>query len=272
MGFSNDKKKKLIDLLAKRKATAIGKDTSMPIAPSTSVVPTPHPTEPASVVDKLEGVVAVDTDDEETCIGLVFKRSKVGEVVAPSTFASGGTPAFMDHPPSASSPLPLVVHEGGGESAPEGQEMPSSSQFPLLLQRILSRFQDQVVVEELSDNLLQDRVVNVLGDLLIASNLALNRTQEADDLKVRVAKLEEELTKTFTNRETAMYLEMASLRQSEKDAKKALHDKDQKAVELETKIFPLRTRAVELEDLVAELKDKVAKLKERATQREILLG
>ena len=103
---------------------------------------------------------------------------------------------------------------------------------------------------------------------MIASNLALNKTQEAEDLKVKVATLEEELivkTKGFTNRETAMYLELASLRQSEKNAKKALYDKGQEAVELEVNILPLRTRATELEDLVAELKGKVANLEERAT-------
>jgi len=90
-----------------------------------------------------------------------------------------------------------------------------------------------------------------------------------------VAKLEEELitkTKAFTNCEIAIYLELESLRQSKKDAKKALHDKGQEAVELEAKIFPFRTRAVELEDLEAELKGKVTNLEERATQREILLG
>jgi len=117
-------------------------------------------------------------------------------------------------------------------------------------------------------------VVDVLGDLLIASNLALNRTKEAKDLKVTVAKLEEELiaqTKAFTNRETAMYLELACLRQSEKDDKKALHVKGREAVELETKILPFRTCAVELEDLVAELKGKVANLEESTTQRDILL-
>jgi len=83
--------------------------------------------------------VAVEIDDEETCTDLVFKRSRVGEVVAPSTFASGGTAAFMDHPPNASSPLPFAMHEGGGESAPEGQEMPSTSPLPLLLEKIFSR-------------------------------------------------------------------------------------------------------------------------------------
>ena len=67
-------------------------------------------------------------------------------------------------------------------------------------------------------------------------------------------------------------MELTSLCQSKKDAKKALHDKGQEAVELEARILPLRTRAVELEDLVAELKGKVANLEERATQREILLG
>ena len=92
---------------------------------------------------------------------------------------------------------------------------------------------------------------------------------------VRVAKLEEDLTtkiEIFTNRETALYLELASLRQSEKVAKKALQDKGLKAVELEVRILPLRTPAVEVEDLVAELKGKVANLKERGTQHEILLG
>jgi len=268
MGFSNDKKKKLADLLAKRKAIAVREGTSMPIAPSTSTAPAPHPIEPASAADRPGGVVVVDTDDEEMCTGLVYKRSRVGEVVAPSALASGGSPAFMDHPPIASSPLPLVAPEGGGESALEGQETPSTSPLPLLLQQIFNRFQGQEVAEGLSGNLLRGRMVDVLGDLLIASNLALNKTQEAEDLK-------EELiarTKTFTNRETAMYLELASPRQSEKDAKKALHDKGQEVVELEAKILPFHTRAVELEDLVTELKGKVANLKERATQREILLG
>ena len=64
-------------------------------------------------VDRPEGVVVIETDDEETCTDLVFKRSRVGGAVAPSNSASGGPPTFMDHPPSASSPLPLVVHKGG---------------------------------------------------------------------------------------------------------------------------------------------------------------
>jgi len=39
MGFNNDKKKKLADLLAKRKAAAAKEGTPTPIAPSTSATP-----------------------------------------------------------------------------------------------------------------------------------------------------------------------------------------------------------------------------------------
>ena len=115
------------------------------------------------------------------------------------------------------------------------------------------------MVEGLGDNLLQQQVAEILGDLLFASNLALNKTQESEDLKDRMANLEEDLatrTKIFTNRETALYLELASLHQSKNDAK-ALQDKGLEVVELEARILPIRIRAVELEDLVAELKGKV---------------
>jgi len=227
MGFNKYKKKKLADLLAKRRAADAGVGTSMPIAPSTSTTSAPHPNEPTLIVDRQKGVVAVETNDEDTCTSLVFKRQRVNEAMAPSASAFGGTPTFMDHPPSASSPLQLVVHEGGVESAPEGQEMPSTFELLTLIHRIFNLFQDKEVVESLSGNLSQNRVVDDLGDFLISSNLSLSRAQEAEDLKVRMAKLEEELstkTKTFANRETAMYVELASIRQSEKDAKKALHD------------------------------------------------
>ena len=150
-------------------------------------------------------MVVVDSDNEETCTGLVFKRQRVGEAVEPSPSASGGTPTFRDNALSASSLFQLLVHEGGGESAPEGQQVPSAPELPMLLQQILKRFQDKEVLESLDS----------LGDFLIASNLALSRAQEAEELKARMAELEEELslkTKTFANRETAMYNELASLR------------------------------------------------------------
>jgi len=275
MGFNKDKKKKLADLLAKRRAAAAGVGTSTPGDPAPLTTFVPHPNEPTPVDDRQKGVVAVDLDDEETCTGLVFKRQRVGEAIASFPSASGGTPTFRDNPPSASSPCQLVVHEGAGESVPEAQQVPFAPELPMLLQQILKHFQDKEVLESLGGNLFQDHIVHYLGDFLVASNLDLSRAQEAENIKTRMAKLEEELSlkaKTFVNRETALYVELASLCQSEKDTKKALHDKGQEAFRLEAKIFPLRTNVIELEGLVAEMKEKVAKLEDRATQREVLLG
>jgi len=180
-------------------------------APPTSTTHAPHPTEPAPVVDRQKGVVAVNSDDEDTYTGLVFKRHRVGEVVVPSPSAYGGTPTFRDNPPSASSPCQLVVHESARESAPEAQHVPSAPKLPTLLQQILKRFQDKEVLESLGGNLFQDRIFHGLGEFLVASTLALSRAQEAEDLKTRMAELDEELslkTKTFANRETAMYVEV----------------------------------------------------------------
>jgi len=85
-------------------------------------------------------------------------------------------------------------------------------------------------------------------------------------------KLEEELalkTKAFSNRETAMYQELASLRQSEKDVKKLLFDKSHEVVQLEAKIFPFRNKVIDLEEKVEGMQAKMARLEERATQREV---
>ena len=79
-----------------------------------------QPTNPAPVTVELRGGVTVESDDEYTCVGLVFKRPRVGVTVAPSASASVGTPTFIDHPPSTSSPLQVVALEGGGENAPGG--------------------------------------------------------------------------------------------------------------------------------------------------------
>jgi len=274
MGFNKDKKKKLADLLAKCRAAAAEVGTSTPRAPPTSATSTPYLIELAPIDDMQKGVVAVDSDDEETCTNLVFKRQRVGESVAPSPSASGGTPAFKDNPPSTSSPDQLVLREGGGESTPKGQQVPSAPELPMLLQQILKRFQDKEVLESLSGNLFHDRVAHGLGDFLIASNLALSKAQEAEELKARLAELEEELslkTKTFANRETTMYNKLASLRQSVKDVKKALFDKSHVVVQLEAKILHLRNNVVELDGQVEEMKAKMTKLEERATQREVLL-
>ena len=165
-------------------------------------------------------MVVVDSDNEETCTGLVFKRQRVGEAVEPSPSASGGTPTFRDNALSASSLFQLLVHEGGGESAPEGQQVPSAPELPMLLQQFLKRFQDKEVLESLSGNLFDDRVAHGLGDFLIAFIFALSRAQEAEELKVRMAELEKELslkTQTFANRETAIYNKPSPIREGRQE-------------------------------------------------------
>jgi len=52
MGFNKDKKKKLADLLAKRKAAAIGVGTSTPRTPPTSATSAPNTNVPAPVDDR----------------------------------------------------------------------------------------------------------------------------------------------------------------------------------------------------------------------------
>jgi len=151
MRLGKDKKRKLADLLAKQRAAPTGTSLSIPLAPSTSAAPAP-------TAGELMGLLAVESDDEDTCTGLVFKRRRVGASAVPSASVSAVAPTFIDHPPSASSPLPVVTLKGGGESATRNQETNSPKPLPLLLRQALSRFQS-CEADGLYDNLLQERVV-----------------------------------------------------------------------------------------------------------------
>jgi len=127
MGFNKNKKKKLADLLAKRRAATAGVGTSTPIAPPSSATSAPYPIEPAPAVDRQKGVVVVETEDEDTCIGLVFKRQRVGEVVVPSPSVSGGTLAFRDHPPPPPRTTLLLTRVGERAHLKAKRRLPPSS-------------------------------------------------------------------------------------------------------------------------------------------------
>ena len=73
MRLNEEKKRKLADLLAKQRAAVAGTYLSIPLAPSTSTVSTPLPLDPALIAGGLRGVLAVESDDEDTCTGLVCK-------------------------------------------------------------------------------------------------------------------------------------------------------------------------------------------------------
>jgi len=64
---------------------------------------------------------------------------------------------------------------------------------------------------------------------------------------------------------------LSCLRQSEKDVKKWLFDKDQEYTDLESKVLPLRTKVMELKEQEEATKAKMAKLEERAISREVQL-
>jgi len=218
-------------------------------------------------------VVATGTEDEDTDSGLVFKRQRVVDIEGPLHSATNGrAPSFRDNPPSASSSQDLIVLEGGGENASEGHQAPTAVELPAILQQALKCFQNQEVMNSLSEDPTQSRVAQGLGEYLIASSLSLSKVQ---DLQAGMAKLREELaslTKVSSTREAAFNKELMSLQQSEKEVKRLLFEKSQEALQSESKILPLRNKVSELEEKVEEMQTKMAKLEERVTQREVQLG
>ena len=217
---------------------------------------------------------ATACEDEGTYTSLVFKRKRAADIAAsPHSASDGHASSFKDHPPSASSPRELMTLEGGGESAPKGDHaMPSAADLPTFLLQALKCFQNREVVESLGEDPLQDCAAQGIGEFLIASSFSMSK---ALDLQAEMAKLREESSlqaKTFSKRETALYQELASLRQSEKETKRLLFEKSQEALQSESKILPLRNEVIELKEKVEEAQAKMAKLEERATQREVQLG
>jgi len=80
---------------------------------------TPGPSAPTLVEQRLKVVAEVTkvaaSEDEDTCLGLVFKRKRKADVVVPAPSGSDArAPSYKEHPPSASSPCDIVVHEGRG--------------------------------------------------------------------------------------------------------------------------------------------------------------
>jgi len=112
MVLDAEKRRKLVELVSRRKATLAGASTpagTLPVATSTPISPDPAP------IDQRQKWV-VEAAHEDTCTGLVFKRKRATNVVAPSHSSSDGhAPSFRENPPSASSPRDLVMLEGGRE-------------------------------------------------------------------------------------------------------------------------------------------------------------
>jgi len=122
--------------------------------------------------------------------------------------------SFRDNPPSASSPHNLIIHESGGESAPEGSQVPPAVELLTILQQALKCFQNKEAMENLGEDSLQNRVAQSLGKFLVIFILSMSKVWDSE------AKLREELAlqdKIFSKRKVALNQELTSLRQSEKE-------------------------------------------------------
>ena len=169
---------------SKLKTGASPSDT--PLAP----IPALNPSAPAHADLRLKGVVERTTsEDEDTCLGLVFNRKKGADAtVLAQSVSEGRASSFRENPPSASSPCDLVVHEGGGESAPRGDfGVPPAAELPAFLQEVLQTFQDREVDGQGEDPL-GGHATRGLGTFLIASSRTSTQVQE---LRVEVLKLRE---------------------------------------------------------------------------------
>ena len=83
-------------------------------------------------------------------------------------------------------------------------------------------------MESLGEDPLPGRAAKGLGEFLVASSLALTKVQE---LQTEMQELREATSrdalqiKKLTQRETALYLEVSNLRQTDKETKRLLFDK-----------------------------------------------
>jgi len=115
------------------------------------------------------------------------------------------------------------------ESAPgDDSGAPPVTELPAFLQEAFQSFQDREVMESLSEDPLQGHAAKGLGAFLVTSSRATTQVQE---LRVEVLKLREAASqdplqiKKLTQRETALYLELADLRKTDKETKRLLFEK-----------------------------------------------
>ena len=180
MVHNAEKRRLLAKVALKRKATP-DVDASSPVDAPPAPISAPSPFAPAPMDPRQERVVeATASEDENTCSGLIFKRKRGIDVVVPAHSASDDrAPSFKENPPSASSPHDMVVHEGGGESAPRGDsDAPPAAELPAFLQQTLQSFQDQEMMESLGEDPLPGCEAKGLGEFLVMSSLALTKVQE----------------------------------------------------------------------------------------------
>ena len=129
-------------------------------------------TGPSAKDNKLKAVAeVVPSKDEETCSGLVFKRKRKADTAIPMPLdLDGRAPSYRECPPSASSPCDIVMQEGRGESASEGDHWDSSTDLSSFLQKILHSARVKERLENSEEDSLTEHMSRQLGESLVAHN------------------------------------------------------------------------------------------------------
>ena len=193
--------------------------------------------------------------NEDSAEGPVFKRLRSTTATTSNSSIAGHPALPRDRTPSAPSSPDLFALEDGGTSATTA---PTALELPAVLQHALKGFQLEMTVDS-DDTATMERLGLNFGALLAQSNALITRPEARVALVEAKAKEETTLlARSFATRETVLKQELASLRQSEKDLSKQLHDKCQEAIELEAKILPLRIRVIELEEAAEASRDDTA--------------
>ena len=153
--------------------------------------------------------------------------------------------------------------------------MPPVVDLPAFLQQALKCFQNREVVGSLGEDSLQGHAANDLGKFLDAFSLTITKVQ---GLQTEVQKLKEAAgqdalqIKNLSQRETALYIEVSSLRQTDEETKKLLFEKSEETLHAHAKILDLRKEVIDLHEKAKQSLAKMARLEEKVTQQEVQLG
>ena len=207
--------------------------------------------------------------DEDSAEGPVSKRLRPTKVTSSHSSTVGRPASSRGQTPSVPLSSNLFALADGGTSVPVA---PSAPDLPVVLQHALKGFYPEMTVDS-DETAVWERLGLNVGALLAQSNALITKPEARVALVEAKAKEETALlARSFATREAALKQELTSLRQSEKDLSKRLHDKCQEVVELEAKILPLRIRVIELEEAAEASKAKMALLEEKSINREVRLG
>jgi len=237
----------MLDAQKRRNLAALAKQKKLVSAPSVKE-------------QKLKAVAEVaPSKDEDNCSRVVFKRKqKADAAISVPSDSYGRAPSYWDCPPSASSPHDIVVQEGKGESASEGDQWDSSSDPTSFLQKMLLSAKVKGRLGNLEEDPLMEHMLRQLGKALVANCLLLSKMRKVKELVKKKALQAVGLKRQVTGHT----LEVEELRRTQQETKALLFGKSQEALGLYARNNNLRTEVERLEGELIGRDEDMAKLKE----------